>query len=167
MAYGVNAEGKLVYDEYLLNETVSIHTVIPDEVAARGEAAIKQYVSEYVTQVMRDREIHIQSRREKIHALDVTFAVSYDGRTLHGHVVSARNKPKGLFTVQLVRPIVYVGEETVYGSFLRPPSFNEIGALTNEALEEAKKLLVEIYKRQKHVKQHASKYRLAEALNRE
>lgn len=166
-------DGKLwfEYEERELSSAVSIRTfsssgIIPEKIIQKGIVAIQKYAKRKVS-----AEISAQKEKAAKHdayVLNPDFPVStdYDGKILEGKIISARNST---LTVKLNGS--YSGIKSArYGMFSAMSKrfiFDSGEKFSEDAIESAKALLIEIYKEEQYREKNKATIDLANKLNKE
>ena len=169
--FKVTKDGRLIFQALLCENSPSEVINIPTAVVAEGEWSVELYVREKLK--VRGRHLRQKRKRllKKLEAVNEELFIVCDGVSLLGRLV---NNPisSGLFTVQLEKPEAYADRRCVYGSLIRAKTtslhwFDEATGTVNQwAIEEAKVILVRLYKDRKFKTNHAPLLAFAEKLNK-
>ena len=141
-----------------------ISAPIPRDVQKEGEQAIKDYTEQEVENYLKIEKEKSRKHDEFAENPDFPVYIMYNKVELKGRIFSATNNR---LSVRLEEP--YKGESfTRYGmatAMSKRFIFDGSTRFSHDAIESAKKLLIDIYKKEKRKKENVDVINLAESLN--
>jgi len=149
-------------------KTYKANGIVPDDVVAQGVGAVKKYAQQKVNAEIKKQKATDKKWEEFERNPNTPISVTYGGVLLEGRIISAEDTT---IKVRLEKPAKYQGESFVIYGFASAVAghkrFKKLGEFTDNALETARGLLVEIYKQKKHELENKEVLDLAKKLNRE
>lgn len=147
------------------DRNLRISIPVPQEVLARGTAAIRAHAAAHVRAWWKEQRTEIDRFEACAAHPDFPITTMHRGVTLKGRIISAANST---LRVRLEEP--YTGERHVEFRWASAMAghyiFTETGEFTKDAIASAKRLLAEIYNDARHRDEHRDTIALAHRLNR-
>lgn len=138
---------------------------VPKKVADKGIEAIREYVEKKVEKNIGEQKIKFEARRKYEENPEFLLSTKYKGQELRGRIVRADSR---YMLVRLESPLVgekfinYGMASAMGGYFV----FDKDGKFTENAVDSAQGLLVDIYKEEKHKQDHKETIDLVDDLNK-
>lgn len=138
---------------------------IPKKIQKRGEEAIKKYAARRVKEGIKKQKAEAKEWEAFERNPDFPVSVEYEDRILKGRIISAEDYT---LVVRLEEP--YQGEASVSYGWASAMSGKYIFAgrqrFSEDAIDSAQKLLIDIYKKEQYYEEHKEIVDLAERLNK-
>ncbi len=143
--------------------------IIPATVAEQGVHAVQAYVRDELLRLEVALRAAKVRRREVLLASTRRIAIEVEGVSVVGEL-RYDERPRALFTVRLLEPATCTAETTIYGSAARGQlkgneTHSVLGEWLPSVVEEARTILVQMYRDELHRQQYASEYKLVGLLN--
>lgn len=139
---------------------------VPQDIVKQGEEAIKKHTQQKIKRAIKAQKAKAQKQEEYEKNPDFPVSTEYGNKILKGRIVSAEDET---LTVRLEEP--YQGEIKLHYGWASAMSCKYIFAshrkFSKSALESARQLLIDIYKKQKYYEEHKEVIDLAEKLSKE
>lgn len=144
---------------------------IPEEIQKRGEKAIRNYAQERLKDYL-TMEIQQHKKDEDFEKNpDFPIAIEYDGQKLEGKIVLAKAR---YFRVRLEQPLKgemnslsYGFASAMAGHHIFTRDENNNLSLSEMTINDAKNILIKIYKAEKNKLQHGEAIKLVKELNQD
>ena len=141
--------------------------IIPYEVSLEGAEAIETYAYDVVTAEIAEQKAKDERISTFLRNPDFPVEVEHDGIILRGKIISGEDST---VTVRLHDPEEYQGEKFVIFGFgaamARQFVTDGDGNFSEHAIAAARRLLIEIYEREKNGKEYESFAEILDRLNR-
>ena len=135
--------------------------LIPLRVQKLGEEAIVRYAKKVVAREVAKQKTDVEDFTNFAKDPDFPLEVMCEGKLLKGKIVSAWRRD---LRIRLDEP--YSGEASIHYGHFSPDIFgSEPRTFSGDAIATARRLLIQVYKKQKHAEEHKETIELAERLN--
>jgi hypothetical protein len=154
--FTVGTDGKLYYWCYPGKELYmpELKGVIPDNVLINGANAVELYVDDLVQKAIAKTQAEHRERMLALQKVRVDVEVTHENFLLKGLLTHTSYGGVAKWDIHLLQPLEFEGLGTLYGNrYSHTPPGQELVEdfkPTNYALHQAKKELVQIYKRRRH-----------------